>query len=545
MANRIKKKQETKNTVGENVALIMGIFALAVLCGLPAVVHRAYFDILETKYQFYCAAAIAMIVVMALYGLVNGKIAAYFKTFRIGNVIRGLNVADWAMLIFWLANVMSWLFCSEWRWEAFWGTSGRYSGAFLITIYMVVYFIVTRCFTFRKWYMDAFLAIGLFVCLFGITDYFQMDIFGFKVRMVDTQKAIYTSTLGNINTYTVYVGAVMVVSMILFATEKKQKRMLWYYCCLTVACFALIMGCSDNAYLTLAALFGLSPLYLFRTKTGTARYLVSLATFFTVIKCIDWINAAYADSVIGIDSAFNIIAGMSFLPVLIIGLWVIAAGVTAIFAKQKKSAAAGDVSAVGEEGSDAMGKWLLYIWIGVIVLVVAAVAFAFYDATAAGNSDRYGALAQYVTFNDEWGTRRGYVWKCSMDIWANKLTMFQKIFGYGADTFRLLMQEYYPGDVINGKMVIYDSAHNEYLHYLVTVGVVGAISYVVFLVSSVAAMAGRIKSHPEVAAVMFAVTAYAVQALININLPIVMPVIIQLLAMGLAKLPEAEEKTGK
>lgn len=540
MANRIKKKQETKSTVQENVALIMGIFTLAVLCGLPVVFHNAYFDILETKYRFYCAVSITMIIVMAVYGLINGKIVSYFKTFRIQNVVKSLNVVDWAMLIFWMANILSWIFCTEWRWEAFWGTSGRYTGAFLITIYMVVYFIVTRCFVFRRWYLDAFLAVGLFVCLFGITDYFQMDIFGFKVRMVPTQKAIYTSTLGNINTYTVYVGAVMVISMILFAMEKNQKRMIWYYGCLVVSCFALIMGCSDNAYLTLAALFGLSPLYLFRTKTGTGRYLVSLATFFTVIQCIDWINAAYADTIVGIDSAFNIIAGMKSLPVIVIGLWAIAAGVTVLFMKQKKSAMAAD-----KENADTMGKGLFYAWIGVIVLVVGIVAFAFYDATVAGNSERYGALAPYVTFNDAWGTKRGYVWKCSMDIWANKLTPLQKIIGYGADTFRLLMQVYYPGEITNGKMVIYDSAHNEYLQYLVTVGVVGMVSYLVFMVSSVVTMVGRIKEHPEVAAVMFAIAAYAVQALVNINLPIIMPVILQLLAMGLAKVPAAEEKSGK
>ena len=44
-------------------------------------------------------------------------------------------------------------------------------------------------------YLDAFLAVGIFVCVFGITDYFQMDILGFKVNMMDEQKAIYTSTL--------------------------------------------------------------------------------------------------------------------------------------------------------------------------------------------------------------------------------------------------------------------------------------------------------------------------------------------------------------
>ena len=111
--------------------------------------------------------------------------------------------------------------------------------------------------------------------------------------MVPEQRGIYTSTLGNINTYTIYVGAVLTVSALLFMLETNWKRMLvvtmeiWF-----LPCLPLIMGTSDNAYLSLAALFGLAPLYLFRTRTGVRRYLVSVATFFTVIQCIDWINAA-------------------------------------------------------------------------------------------------------------------------------------------------------------------------------------------------------------------------------------------------------------
>ena len=72
----------------------------------------------------------------------------------------------------------------------------------------------------------------------------------------------------------------------------------------------------------------------------------------------------------------------------------------------------------------------------------------------------------------------------------------------------------------NGKMVIFDSAHNEYLHYLVTIGFAGMASYIVFMMSSVVAMAKRMKEQPVVAAVMLAVLAYMIQATVNINLPI-------------------------
>ena len=123
MSKRIKKRREAGSTFEDNAALIMGIFTLIVLCIFPLVYHRYYFDILETKYQFYCAAAIGTSVVMLLYGIISGRLKSFFSDLRLKERIRRLCITDWAMIAFWLCNVISWLLCSDWRWEAFWGTS--------------------------------------------------------------------------------------------------------------------------------------------------------------------------------------------------------------------------------------------------------------------------------------------------------------------------------------------------------------------------------------------------------------------------------------
>lgn len=533
MANRIKKKEETKSSYQDNVALIMGVFTLAVLCVLPLVFRDYYFNILETKYQFYCIVSIAVLVVMGGYGLASGKMIEWFSKFDFKTWRKGMSFGDWAMIAFWLANVISWALSKDWKWEAFWGTSGRYNGVFLMTIYMAVYFLVTRFFKLKRWYLDAFLAVGIFVCVFGITDYFQMDVLGFKVNMMDTQKSSYTSTFGNINTYTIYVAALMAISMILFTQEKNQKRMMWYYGNMILSAFALIMGNSDNAYLSLAAIFGLSPLWLFKTKTGIRKYMISLASFFTVIWCIEWINNAYASSVLGISSAFDLIAGHKFLPVLIAALWIIS-GVRVFLDKKSK---------VSRTYTEETNKILIYIWIAVIAVVCAAAAFVLYDANVAGHADKYSAIRNYAVFNDAWGTDRGYIWKRAMEIFTDNLTPVQKLFGYGADTFALIMQYYFPSAQSGGTITIYDSAHNEYLHYLITIGLFGTGSYIAFMLASVAAMAKKMKEQPEVMAIMIAVLAYMIQAVVNINLPIVMPIIIQLLAMGVGRKKILAEET--
>ena len=82
MSNRIKKRESTQGNFSDNAALLMGIFTLVVLCLFPLVVRNKYFDIIETKYQFYSGCVIVAAVVMAGYGIVSGQIAAWVKGFQ-------------------------------------------------------------------------------------------------------------------------------------------------------------------------------------------------------------------------------------------------------------------------------------------------------------------------------------------------------------------------------------------------------------------------------------------------------------------------------
>ena len=287
---------------------------------------------------------------------------------------------------------------------------------------------------------------------------------------------------------------------------------------------ALIMGNSDSAYLTLAALFGFSPLCLFRTKTGMRRYLISVASFLTAVMYVGWICETYTGEVYGISGVFNLLVKFKVLPLSTMLLWFVAIGWSAVSGKKKGSQ------------KDELGKWFVYIWTLVIAFVVAVVAYVLYDANIVGNVEKYATVSRYVVFNDAWGTSRGWAWIRTMQLYNHILTIPQKIFGYGADTLQLLMMQYFPP---KGN-VVFDSVHNEYLHFLITTGFVGMTSYIVFLGASVVRMIKQMKNRPEVLAVMIAIVAYAVQATVNINLPVVFPLIFQLLAMGLAKEPDKE-----
>lgn len=215
--------------------------------------------------------------------------------------------------------------CVDWRWVPSGGPSAGITAVFLITLYTVVYFLVTRFFRFRQWYLDLFLVTGMLVCGFGITDYFRMDLLHFKAELSADQHATFVSTFGNINTYTVYVGAVLAVSMTLFTLDKDWRKRIWYFAAMMVSSVAIIMGTSDNAYLTLGALLGFLPIYLFRTWSGIRRYLMAAAGFFTAAWIVEWANVKYADKVLGIDSLFTMFVQYEHFKEIVLALWIAAA----------------------------------------------------------------------------------------------------------------------------------------------------------------------------------------------------------------------------
>jgi hypothetical protein len=346
----------------------------------------------------------------------------------------------------------------------------------------------------------------------------------FRVNISPYEVDLYTSTIGNINTYTAYVALVMGFSAMMFLTEKKRLVLIWYYLCMVISFFAIIMGSSDNAYLALAALFGLSPFVIFRRHSGIRRYLMMLATFFSVTQCIDWINQIFDGQVVGLDSMFRIIAGYKYLLPFTVLLWVLVIAAWWILEK----------SSLDERK---IGKCCTIVWSVLVFLAIAAVIFVLYDANFAGHAERYNAMKNYLVFDDNWGTKRGYIWKACIRMFRS-FPLSHQLFGYGPDTFGILTMKKIHKEMLEVTGFMFDNAHNEYLQDLVTLGVVGLGTYLMFLVTSFWSMCRRGSSDPDsgyLFGILGATVCYSAQAMVNLNLPIVAPMLWLLLSFAMTK----------
>lgn len=534
-----KKDPNALAEVAGNVfAGIMAVFTFVVLAIFPLYYHNYYFDILKAKYKFYWITVVAMAVICLIVALVflfvdrmeyegvNTK--RFFSHFRFDSLKK--QPAAYKFLILFLILVGISTLLSDYKFESFWGNEGRFSGLFLISLYVLGVFMIGKLGKIKKWHLDLFLLSGVLVCLFGITDYFRMDLLHWKAGVTSTQADSFTSTLGNINTYTAYVALVLGVACGLFTTEKNIFRNIWYFVVLLIGFFAIITGQSDNAYLALGAVFALFPLALFATRKGIIRYITVIASFMSVIKVIDEINKKMAEKVIGLSGIFDVLVRHKYLEVIVIALWLL---VAVLYIGDR---------VLMKDKEDKVGKWLRITWLCLIAAGVAAVIAVLYDANFGPNPEKYSSLSGYLVFNDNWGTNRGYCWRIGWESYMQQ-PLIHKLFGFGPDTFGILTWPFRQ-DSLDTYGVFFESAHNEYFQYLVTMGPFTMIAYILFLVSSCARMFRYAKVQPWLLAPLGATVCYGAQALVNINLPIATPVMWALLAVGLAMCKNVSEKDG-
>lgn len=507
---------------------IVAFFMLVLLGIFPLYFHNYYFDIMVSKYNFYYRSVLCMAGIVIVVGLrrfysshKNDKGNKKFISSKLcySSIKSKLNIIDVCLLIFLLFVAISTI-QSDYLYESFWGNEGRFSGLFLLILYGVSVFLIGKLAKITQWHLDVFLFSGVLVCLFGITDYFRMDLFHWKTMADPGQRDFFTSTMGNINTYTAYVAMVMGVSSALFSVEKNKIRLSWYFLVTTIAFAAIIMGQSDNAYLAMGALFGFLPFYLFQTRRGVKRYVLLVVCFISVVKIIDIINDKMLGKVIGLSGVFKIFADYSKLTNIVIAIWCLIAVLYM-----------GDYLLFRDK-EDKIGNLLRVIWGAGLCALVIAILFVLYDANIAGHAEKYEKLSQYLVFNDDWGTNRGYCWRIGWESYL-KQPLRHKLFGFGPDTFGILTWDYRE-EAIRLHGVIYENAHNEYLQYLVTIGIFGVLSYLAFLGSFCIRMIKHLKQQPWALAPLMAVLCYAAQAAVNINLPIATPLMWTLLAMGVA-----------
>ena len=138
---------------------------------------------------------------------------------------------------------------------------------------------------------------------------------------------------------------------------------------------------------------------------------------------------------------------------------------------------------------------------------------------------------EIFVFDDFWGDYRGFIWSRLCRIYQD-LPFVDQVFGNGNESIYALMSARYYDEMLTVTGTVYDSAHNEYLQYLVTMGAFGLITYVGLIITSIRNCVKTWKDEPVMLAILMLIVSYITQAFVNVEQPITTPFLFLFVAIA-------------
>lgn len=444
----------------------------------------------------------------------NEKLNTYFDPFK-------LNLTDIGMLAFLGVTVISTIVAligAENAGEAFekllLGSYGRNMGLLMILMMAVCYFCVSRYFYYTK-YVIYFMFIGMTIMSFvAIVNFYHIDILGIfaKYQTNENVQVNFTSTIGNKN----YLSAMITVALpfsvgLAVATKDKILRIIAYVST-GLQFMGLLVATSDGGFLGCFAAFAVMLVILSRDRIKLSKFFFCLCIMMASAKLLWLFDLLMKGNNKGYTSFSEIFVYNNFVFILIPVFLLLA-----IYCQKTKAEHFEKYCFITS---------LSIIAVGVLAIIVLFIYYSLIDTTST-----LGSFTRFFRFDEKWGTHRGFFWIKSFEL-MNDFNFFEILFGSGPDTFYNVFAVYF--DELHARFgdTSTNAAHNVYINYLVTVGVTGLLSYLLFVGSAIVNSVKNAKVNPLALMCVGVIVAYATQDIVNIANPVNTPWFIMFIALS-------------
>lgn len=484
------------------LTVFTGFGLVLFLCAYPYFLKDHYFTMTRAKALFFYG--------ITLFFAVGCLIAFFVNRKRTEMRLLRKNPTELFLAIFMASSVVSWVAAVSPK-DSLVGAQGRYMGLLTFLFIGMAYLCVSR---FCRMTTPTAVIFGVSVigmCLIALLQFGGLNPLHLYDRTKDTVKSSFMALLGNKDVYYSYLALAVPFSMYLsFTAPSSREKIFWN--AVSFMGFTSIFACrSEGALLVIAVVF----LILYFTKAGEKKgfltFLQNVTLLFAaafVIWCVKRRNAPLSQtkSVI-VDLLIHPLVAAAMIAVCAV-FYVITlrCSVTESFFRNLKRvvAVAAGVAACG--------------FVGCFIY------FTFFD-----RQTDLGALKWVLRYSNGWGSTRGFVWTRMTRLYFREFTLLQKLVGAGQETVGSLMQQYFSKDTKRLGMPFYDNAHNEFLQYLITQGLVGLLSYLFFVGNAVRSgfrEGGRYQKAASLACVC-----YLAQSVINISQALTTPLFFVFLAL--------------
>ena len=184
-------------------------------------------------------------------------------------------------------------------------------------------------------------------------------------------------------------------------------------------------------------------------------------------------------------------------------------------------------------------KYTPYVLGGVYLLALTFIAGLFVRYSFINTTSKLDGIMTFFRFNEKWGTHRGFIWIKAVEIF--KTAGFKNaVIGSGPDTFYSMFTPYFSELTNKFGNSSTNCAHNEYLNYLVTTGILGLGAYLALFGSAVVRSVKYAAKNPMTVVFIAPVVCYLFQSIVNIANPEVTPLLFIYLALSEAMVRKAQ-----
>ena len=387
------------------------------------------------------------------------------------------------------------------------GNDGRNMGLLTVSMLTVAYFMVSRYFYVNSYtFLFVMLGMGL-MSLLAIVNYYYFDPLGI-FEMYQTKPNVikdFTSTIGNKNFLSALICVALPFSVGLSLATKDKLTRICSYISVGVQFMALIVATSDSGFLGCFFAFAVLLIVASRDLKKLSRLFACFAIMIGASKLLWLFDVIMQGKNKGYTSFSEIFIYNHWLFILIPVFTVLAI----VFAKLKD-----------DSGKVAKALFITSIVFVSVVVIAFAALFVYYSAIAP--DAEVGEFTAFFRFDDDWGTHRGFFWKRSIEVFKD-LSLREKLFGVGPDSFKAAFTPYNSELFAKYGETHTTAAHSVYLNYLVTIGALGLLSYLVFLGAAIVDAIRFSFRNPLALACLSPVIAYISQDIVNIASPVDTP----------------------
>ena len=417
-------------------------------------------------------------------------------------------------------------------------SNGRNMGFLTILMLLTAYMMISRFYFNKKAVYYCIFAGITIVSLLAVVNYYYIDPLGiFDVyknsSSYDTVVNDFTSTIGNKN----YLSALICVSLpfsfgMAIATEDKIMRIISYIST-GLQFMGLIVATSDGGFLGVFAALAVMAVVVSRNRKHLMRFCLGIAVMMFSSKILwlfDLVLPQIAKILQMLNPKFNHFNGNSkgytsfskfFISSNYVYIIFIVFAAIAFFLYYTHN----------RSESEELPKFVFFGVLGLVCIAVLGFIALIVYFTFIDKETKLTGMLRFFRFNIYWGTHRGYFWIRAFKIFKD-MPLWQKLIGAGPESFYELFTPYFSELSKLFHESSSNSAHNVYINYLLTHGILGLSAYLLLVGSAICSSIKRAQHNPLSLVCAFVIVAYAVQDFVNIANPVNVPWFIIFIALN-------------